>query len=572
MRRLGRLPIVTVGAIRTGESPPSALARPMSERLERVDVGPLDIETMGALVADRLGRRPGRGRLEGLYTKTGGNPLFAIELARSERWDGAPESVEVAVRGRLERLTPGTRRALELAAVALEPTLSVLGRVTDPERDLRAAFDGGLLELVGERVRFSHPLLAAAVAATTNPIDATANHRRLAGAVTDPQSRAWHIALGHDEADESLAASVAAGATLARRRGASGEAGRLYEAAARLTPGADQRARRLLLAADCHYRAGDATLAMEFLRRLVDGEASGAVAGEAAWRLGIVIDERDGGEAAVPVLESALRLRGLAGDLRARLHTTLARTLLYVGRAELAEANARDAVRIAAGGATADTYAGALATSVWVEVVCGGPGRDDDLARAIQLQPGIPVSGRVDDSPLAVAADRLRFHWRFDDARVAYGQLLDLTTDSGDAAGRWYSLYGLANVELDAGHWRQAGIHTERVRREARDTGFNVLPTMYVSALLDAHLGRLDPAAVEASELLAAATSAGDARRQLGFARPRVRRPVDRAVGGGGGALRPGPCRRGRVRGALPPRRSLPGRRHRGVGQARSAR
>ena len=61
---------------------------------------------------------------------------------------------------------------------------------------LRAAEAAAIVELNEERVRFSHPLLAARVEAELDPRRRRSLHRRLAELVGDPEQRARHLALG----------------------------------------------------------------------------------------------------------------------------------------------------------------------------------------------------------------------------------------------------------------------------------------------------------------------------------------------------------------------------------------
>ena len=98
---------------------------------------------------------------------SGGNPFFALELARShagERggMDLPPMSARLreVVSERLAALPPATRSALAAVAALSRPTLSLVVTATGCEDTLRPAFEAGVLEVEGERVRFSHPLLA----------------------------------------------------------------------------------------------------------------------------------------------------------------------------------------------------------------------------------------------------------------------------------------------------------------------------------------------------------------------------------------------------------------------------
>ncbi len=73
-----------------------------------------------------------------------------------------------------------------------------------------------MIELDGNRIRFTHPLLASGVYAEADPGERSAIHRRLAEVLPDPEERARHLALGADGPDEDVAAALAHAAQSAR--------------------------------------------------------------------------------------------------------------------------------------------------------------------------------------------------------------------------------------------------------------------------------------------------------------------------------------------------------------------
>src|SRR5262249_59868759 len=84
---------------------------------------------------------------------------------------------------------------------------------------LEPAFTAGVLVLDGDRVRFSHPLLAAAAYEALTPISRQALHRRLAGGVEDPGQRAHHPALPAPGPGPGPVAALGEAAGQAPRRG-----------------------------------------------------------------------------------------------------------------------------------------------------------------------------------------------------------------------------------------------------------------------------------------------------------------------------------------------------------------
>ncbi len=155
--------------------------------------------------AGRTGRRRGPSALArrsaarfpvdavDLHARTGGNPLFVMELVRSP--DGGAVIGEV-LRRSLDRFDPPTREALATAAAGPGTPLSVLAHGCScttnalAERLDPALRDGVLAEASPAGVRFRHALLAEAAGRLGDP---RARHARLAAAwqtVNDVNGRA----------------------------------------------------------------------------------------------------------------------------------------------------------------------------------------------------------------------------------------------------------------------------------------------------------------------------------------------------------------------------------------------
>ena len=176
----------------------------------------------------------------------GGNPFFALELGRglvdgTIRADGTdvalPESLVALVTERLRALPARVRETLVAVAALAAPSvvlLEALGpAVVD---DIELAQKRGVLELDGDRIRFTHPLLAPACY-TAMPLHRRRRlHRRLAELDVDPEERARHLALAASGPDEEIAAALETAAPRPRARGAAQAAAELAERAVALTP------------------------------------------------------------------------------------------------------------------------------------------------------------------------------------------------------------------------------------------------------------------------------------------------------------------------------------------------
>ena len=152
------------------------------------------------------------------------------------------------LRERLGVLPATTRAALLLAAAASRPSEPVLAAAGVRPAALERAVEAGVVELVGDDVRFTHPLLAAAALADALPARRRAAHRRLAAVVADPEERARHLALAAASPSERVAAALDRAVEHAARRGATAAAAELAELAvtAGRTPVRVARAAELL--------------------------------------------------------------------------------------------------------------------------------------------------------------------------------------------------------------------------------------------------------------------------------------------------------------------------------------
>ena len=134
---------------------------------------------------------------------------------------------------RVAELPEPLRRVLLAVALGPDLTTGELATIADAVDDAIAA---GLVVVDRDRVRASHPLLAAAAKQRSRSSERRAVHRALADVVAGAELRALHLALAADRADPELAATVSSAAATASARGARHEAVRLAEHALRLTP------------------------------------------------------------------------------------------------------------------------------------------------------------------------------------------------------------------------------------------------------------------------------------------------------------------------------------------------
>ena len=195
---------------------------------------------------DQLDRVFPRPVLRRLHDVSGGNPFFALELARAlDRTElpvdaaaplPVPESLDRLVGDRLRALPAETGPPLLAVAALGSPATALLEALGIDAMALDPAFAAGVVERSEGEVRFTHPLLASEVYAQASPEERRAVHRRIAAAVDEPVAHARHLALALESPDEATAEILERAAGLARARGAPSVAAELAEAAARATP------------------------------------------------------------------------------------------------------------------------------------------------------------------------------------------------------------------------------------------------------------------------------------------------------------------------------------------------
>ena len=198
-----------------------------------------------------------------------------------------PESLHELLGGRLARLPAETVDVVLHAAALARPTVELVAAAHgDRERVLEAldaAVREGVVELDDSRMRFAHPLLASICYEQAPLWKRRAVHRALAGAVTEVEERARHLALAADGPDAAVASELDAAAEQAAARGATAAAAELSELAAELTPADPALARqRRLRAASFHRLAGDGERAAAMLEQLLPEVPSGVERAESS--------------------------------------------------------------------------------------------------------------------------------------------------------------------------------------------------------------------------------------------------------------------------------------------------
>jgi DNA-binding CsgD family transcriptional regulator len=491
------------------------------ERVRKIRLGSLSLGAVQHLVQDRLDAVLPRPLLQRVHEASGGNPLFALELARALQQRGAhhqlgeplPVGGELRelLRARVGALSNDTQHALLVAASMPQPTVALVAEAAGPaaRESVREAVDAEVLELEDDRIRFIHPLFASAVYLDTDPDRRQAVHRRLAAVVADPEQRAWHLALCTEGADSGVAAALDEAAGIARARGAPQAAAELWERASRMTPDDDVEAvhRRRLEAGAAYFEAGNTARAETLFTQAAEVAPAGPARAAALVRLARLYHYAGDQRVAVKLFRESLEHAGTDPSLQADAADGLATSLFFL-REDLPEAleQARFAARIAASEGNRGAVAVALGTQGHIEAVLGHREAVATLKSAVALEDHVRAVPIMRHPSFQLAFARV---WsdELDAARAALTDIEERAVEQGDESSLPFVLTYLSLAEFLAGRWEEAlraaeeGADVALAAGSATGRAF----ALSVRALVASGLGRERAARSDANEALALA-------------------------------------------------------------------
>ena len=472
-----------------------------------ITVGPLRIGHLQRLLHQRFDIRLPRSTVSAVHTASRGNPMFALEFARAAEREPAelraqlpvPSSLEELVSERVKGLPAETRPLLELVSAIERPTSAVLERgleETDVEALVDEAVSAGAIVVGNDGVvRFTHPLLGAAVYFGMSPGRRRAVHLLVAGHVDDLEQQARHLALATTSPDEEIANVVGRAAEAAAARGAPDAAASLAAEAVRLTPLDNEAARvsRTFRGAGYLMEAGDVLDARERIEPLLEPSLPPTVRSQAlVFRAETEFMDRAQLRA---YLQEAI---DIAPDPRVRWQALMryAQQGGWIsGDLSTAVESAREGLRIAgelgdppmiAASTAAMAYYEANRGSHEIEFGVAELARSEHLPRAApwQITPAISVGARL---LWAGELDRAREVLRREyDTLVSQGRMLMLPL---------HVMATLSDVEWRAGRWTEAEAYADEGRAILEDAlpgGAHVLACAQV--IVAVSLGRADVA------------------------------------------------------------------------------
>lgn len=533
LRRAGAAPVGLLGAVRTdwsGERPPIlALDHVDPDRIETVCVGPISADAMRALMAARTGIAPGPSQLLRLHRASGGNPLFAIELAagaasssleRTERTDTTmtvPRSLRDLVLDRVNAHSESERDVLLVTALASDPTVTLVRATTTNQAttidDLDTLIRTRVLVRNGDDLAFVHPLIRSVVTSEARPAARRAAHRRLAAVESRTEARARHLALGTLGQDETVASELESAAMIAGARGACDTAAELAELA--LSRTTDSRPedwqRRTSLAADFYFDASDLARAITLLESIVNDVERGPGRAELLRRLARYRSYR--GEPLASWAKTLLVALDEAGDdmaLRATVLLDLGVAASNEGDQGAAAEYATSALDLAERSGNRALEAQLLAGQVWSRFLSGEGVRHDLIDRALQ-GPEAPVRLAMELRPNVVIAHVLHFSGDLDGARSLYEKEYTRARDEGIETGLPMLLWGLVLTEVSAGNWYRAEqLATEGYELAAGSEGsVAILFMSAVRSLVHVCQGQLDEGRTDGRRSLELARAVG---------------------------------------------------------------
>lgn len=480
--------------------------------MDRVCVRPMSTAQLHSLISERLGRKLPRPSVLRIAETSGGNPFFALELAHAVG-DGSagvesplPATLADVVRRRIGLLDQQARTLLLSVACVADPTVELLARahgVTSEEvtRWLEDVETAGVVTLEGNRVRFTHPLLASGVYTDAGPTARRAMHRKMGALESQPELRARHLALASASGDDEIFAALDQAADAARARGAPAAAAELVDLAIGL--GGDNPMRRMK-SAENHFLAGDTAKAGSALGR-IDAIEPPILRALAASLLATVRMYENEHTEAVEILRNALDDGAGNAPIQVQVLLRLSFALNNIGDLDDARRHVRDAVKLAEELGVPGITSAALAWSVHVNFQCGRGLDEASLGRALELYDStldVPIIFRA---PFVHA---LAMSWtgRLEQAHQELTAVRAVCVERGAESDMMAIAGFLAINHLWRGQLAEAVAEAaEAVERAEQLGGDDVLIIpLTVRGALAAYAGRVDDARADAQWVLGA--------------------------------------------------------------------
>ena len=489
----------------------------------RIRLGPLSLGGLHTLLSGRLHRNFSRPNMMRITEISGGNPFYALELARAMESQTPnaelrlPGSLTELVRLRVGRLDSDVRDMLLTAASVATATVELLARAHDTTTErvvelLEGVEADGIVSIEGERVRFAHPLLAKGVYTDAAPSRRRAIHRALAAIKTQPELQARHLALASTIADDTTLKALDVAADSARARGAPAAAAELVELAIGL--GGDKPWRRVRAAGD-HFQVGETGRAQALLEPIIDELRPGILRAIALNLLAAIhiYDNRFGqaramlaravedAEDAAPILVQTLISLSWAQGMG-----SFAKGTADAGLFDESLRNARRAADVAENVGIPAVLSKALAMWVHASFHYGHGVDEESLQRALELE------DHNDDVPIPFSASGVHalirgWTGRLDEARSHIRDVRRRCVERGSERNMMAVASYSAMFEMWRGNFDEAAAYGDEAVERAQQLGgehVEVIP-LSVRGAVRAHVGLVEEARADANAALRSA-------------------------------------------------------------------
>jgi len=427
----------------------------------------------------------------------GGNPLYAIEIARELNRRGehdisgrvpVPHDLDALVRARVRALPVEARDALLRAATLARPDTQTIDPI-----ELAPAEEAGLVRVEADgRIEFVHPLFASAVYSAASAARLREAHRAVADLAHDPEERARHLALAASGPDAGVVQELQAAARHARLRGSPDSAAELTGLALRLLPTNDPARLELQLElAEQLHLASDFAAARVLLEELCTTLQPGDLRARALLTL-VDIEYWRSGESAATVLAEEALADARDPVLKARCYAAVA---LFAGTVDLpkAAASAREALALLESVPDPDPglVAAALSARVRADLFLGDGFDQETAMRALALEKARPPA-TVDTRVVFKLGQWLRYIDDLEGARSHLEQAEQQAHEEGDESSLANILLNRVIVATWAGDLAGAAELAERMVDAFGQHGVDAEAGDIWRAYVDAYAGRLE--------------------------------------------------------------------------------
>lgn len=473
-------------------------------------VAPLSPAELHALIEQKLGHSFPRPTMARIADISGGNPLYALELARAidADPDGGqqvfPRTLAELVQIRIGRLDAGALDVLLAAACVPSPTIDLLAAVTG--ESARRVVDlieepesAGIVVLDGNRLAFTHPVLARGVYLNAAPARRRHWHRAWSDVVAESESKARHLALAANSSDQATLDALDEAAAVVRARGAPAAAAELLDLAIGL--GGDTPMRRFA-AAEHHLRSGDAARAQVVLAPGIAEMPPGPMRALMKFGYSVIVMHTEGYTQAANVLVEAIDDASSAPAVEVVVRNALAFTFVNDGVYDGALQQARLALAEAERAGEAPLIGQSLAISAFVGFNCGLGVDEAGIARSLKLESD-EVDVAVPFRASAVNALLMAWTGRLEQAAEAMAALGDQLVQRGGEIEMLFVSYNSALISVWRGRIEEAERFAEETFQRTEEIGGDAMRAagLAVRGWVAAHTGRAQEAR---SDLIAA--------------------------------------------------------------------